>query len=99
LGFGGRIQEPRPSQPAGPINVTTRDAIAPPATPATLSTAVIDAAAIQAAVHDLIAGSATLAELAGRYGVAPATVAAWRRVYTDAGLRAVSERVASTHGR
>jgi hypothetical protein len=86
-------------EPAGPIHVTTRDAIAPSATPATLSTAVIDAAAIQAAVHDLIAGSATLAELAGRYGVDPATVAEWRRVYTDAGLRAVSELVASTHGR
>jgi hypothetical protein len=85
---------------AGLIHVATRDAVAPSATPpATLSTPVIDAAAIQAAVHDLIAGRATLAELAGRYGVDPAAVAGWRRVYTDAGLRAVSELVASTHGR
>jgi hypothetical protein len=83
----------------GPIHVTTRDAIASSATRDPLCTAVIDAAAAQAAVHDLIAGSATLAELAGRYGVDPATVAEWRRVYTDAGLRAVSELVAITHGR
>lgn len=87
-------------EPAGSIDVITRGAIAPSATtPAPLSPAVIDAAAIQAAVHDLIAGSATLAQLAGRYGVDPATVAGWRRVYTDAGLRAVAELVASTHGR
>ncbi|TMQ09277.1 MAG: hypothetical protein E6J91_30625 [Deltaproteobacteria bacterium] len=54
----------------------------------------LDATAIEAAVHELIAGRATLAELAGRYGVTPATVAAWHRVYTTAGLRAVSELVA-----
>jgi hypothetical protein len=82
------------ANPAGPIHVTTRDAIAPPAPPATLATAAIDAAAIQAAVHDLIAGRATLAELAGRYGLDPTIVAGWRRVYTDAGLRAVSALVA-----
>jgi hypothetical protein len=62
-------------------------------TPATADTA--DAAA----VHDLIAGRATLAELTGRSGVEPATVADWHRVYTDAGLRAVSALVASTHAR
>ena len=86
-------------EPAGPgaevssrhAEVVTGDAPAP--APA------IDAEAIAAAVHALIAGRATLAELAGRYGVPPATVDEWRRVYTDAGLRAVSALVAGARRR
>lgn len=50
----------------------------------------LTAEAIQAAVHDLIAGRATTDELAARHGVPAAAVAAWRRIYTDAGLRAVA---------
>ncbi len=84
--------EPRPvtdirSGHAGAI----RDA-APPAATA------VDAGTIEAAVHELIAGRATLAELAGRHGVAPAAIAEWHRVYTEAGLRAVSELAASAGG-
>ena len=57
--------------------------------------AALDAADIQAAVHDLIAGRATLDEIAGRYRVEPATVDRWRRIYTDAGLHAVSALITS----
>jgi hypothetical protein len=63
-----------------------------PAPPPT-SVAAVDASAIQAAVHELIAGTATLAEIAGRYGAPQATIAEWHRVYTDAGLRAVAALV------
>jgi hypothetical protein len=83
-------------EPAGPVEISTRGA---PAPAATHSAPTIDAGAIQAAVHDLIAGSATLDQLAARSGVPPATIAEWRRVYTDAGLRAVAELVARTRER
>jgi hypothetical protein len=77
--------------------VTLGDATAPPVTlsvtPSVTPPEAITASAIQAAVHDLIAGTATRAELAVRYGVSPVTIDEWRRVYTDAGLRAVSELV------
>jgi hypothetical protein len=85
--------------PAGPVAdirsghaEATRDAAA---APARVTAAAIDAGAIEAAVHALVAGRATLAELAGRCGVAPAIVAEWHRVYTEAGLRAVSELIAN----
>jgi hypothetical protein len=71
------------STPAGPAPaaaIAARDA----------ASAAPDAAAIETAVHDLIAGRATADELAARHGVSPATVEHWRRVYTDAGLRAVA---------
>jgi hypothetical protein len=71
------------------------DAAAPAAR---LAGPAIDAGVIAAAVHELIAGRATLAELAGRHGVAPAAIAEWHRVYTEAGLRAVSELAASAGG-
>jgi hypothetical protein len=90
--------------PAVRVRVPARDrrrAVEP--APAELHTASADAAppaltaeAIQAAVHDLIAGRATLDELAARHGVAPAAVAAWRQVYTDAGLRAVASLAAAS---
>lgn len=60
--------------------------------------AALDGDAIQTAVHDLIADRATVDELAVRHGVAAATVEAWRRVYTDAGLRAVSALAARGPG-
>lgn len=53
-----------------------------------------DAPAIEAAVHELIAGRHTAGEIASRHGVAAADVERWRRVYTEAGLRAVAELVA-----
>jgi hypothetical protein len=57
-----------------------------------------DAIAIEAAVHDLIAGRATADDLAGRYGVAPAIVEHWRRVYTEAGRAAVAALSADHRG-
>ena len=63
--------------------------IAPAAAPA------ISAEDIEAAVHALIAGLATPDELAARLGATTAAVAEWRRVYTDAGRRALAELVAA----
>jgi hypothetical protein len=81
----------RPSQRAEPAPVPeVRTAVAAGAPAAAGSGAALTAEAIQAAVHDLLAGRATLDELAARHGVAAAAVAEWRRVYTDAGLRAVA---------
>lgn len=100
------VAEPEAVEAAGsvaevqsrPAAAATPDAAAPSVTPPVTPSAGIDASAIQAAVHDLIAGTATRAELAVRYDVSPATVDEWRRVYTDAGLRAVSELVAKPRG-
>jgi len=72
------------AEPAAVAEVRTASA------PAAASAPALTAEAIQAAVHDLLAGRATLDELAARHGVAAAAVAEWRRVYTDAGLRAVA---------
>jgi hypothetical protein len=78
---------PRAAGP-GPI-AEVRTAVAASA-PAAAPPAAVTAEAIQAAVHDLLAGRVTLDELAARHGVAAAAVAEWRRVYTEAGLRAVA---------
>jgi hypothetical protein len=75
------------AEPAPAAEVRTAAAGAP-ATAA--SGPALTAEAIQVAVHDLLAGRATLDELAARHGVAAAAVAGWRRVYTEAGLRAVA---------
>jgi hypothetical protein len=72
--------------PAAPVELTARAGDAP--------AAALDAAALEAAVHDLIAGRATVEQLAGKHGVAPGVVEEWRRVYTAAGLRAVTELAA-----
>jgi len=82
-------------EPARPAEIATRDATSPPATlpPATVE---VSADAMEAAVFDLIAGRATPAEVAARYRVAAEVVDQWRRVYTEAGLRAVGELVART---
>jgi hypothetical protein len=74
------------AEPAAVAEVRTAGA----ASAAAAAAAGLTAEAIQAAVHDLIAGRATLDELAARHGVAAAAVAEWRRVYTEAGLRAVA---------
>jgi hypothetical protein len=66
--------------------------------PASASAPGIDPGAIQRAVHELIAGRATAEQLATTHGVAPAIVEEWRRVYTEAGLRAVAALVAATRG-
>jgi hypothetical protein len=87
----------RAAAPASVAEVRTAVAASAPAAaaPAPLLTAEV----IQAAVHELLAGRATLDELAARHGVAPAEVAKWRRVYTDAGLRAVASFAASSSTR
>src|ERR1700759_2380576 len=74
-------RKPRPAAAPPTINTAT----AAPAHPA------LDAAAIEAAIPDLIAGRATRDPLATRCGVTAATVDEWRRVYTEAGRRAVTE--------
>jgi hypothetical protein len=55
----------------------------------------VSTADIEASVHALIAGRATPGELAARHGVPEALVEDWRRVYTDAGRRALAELVAA----
>jgi hypothetical protein len=65
---------------------------------ATDEAATIDPRTIQAAVHDLLADRATLAEIAARHGVAADVAARWRRVYTEAGLRAVTALLATAGG-
>jgi hypothetical protein len=82
-------------EPDRPIEIATRDVAAPAAT---LTATTLDAGAIEAAVFDLLAGRATPAALAARYGVAPEVVEHWRRVYTEAGLRAVSALVGAPGG-
>jgi hypothetical protein len=84
----------RASEPA-PAEVRTEVAARAPA-PGAAPASDLPAEAIQAAVHDLLAGRATLDDLAARHGVAPAVVTEWRRVYTDAGLRALASLVASS---
>ncbi len=77
--------------------VATPASVGAPAPAAAASSAPgLTGEAIQTAVHDLIAGRATLDELAARHGVPPAAVAEWRRVYTDAGLRAVASLAAAS---
>jgi hypothetical protein len=90
---GQRAAAPAPAPVAEIRTAVTAGAAA--AAPA----AGLTAEAIQAAVHDLLAGRATLDELAARHGVSPAAVAEWRRVYTDAGLRAVASLGASSSTR
>lgn len=91
-----RIAAARPGR-AAPARPGAVDEIraAPALDPAAIDAAAIDAATIEAAVHDLIAGRATPAELADRHGVAPATVEQWRRIYTEAGRRALAALAAS----
>jgi hypothetical protein len=84
----------RAAEPAPVAEVRTAVAASAPAA-ATSTASGLTAEAIQAAVHDLLAGRATLDELATRHGATPAEVAEWRRVYTDAGLRAVASLAAS----
>lgn len=83
------------AEPAGAPEVRAAVATRAPAAAAS-SAPGLTGEAIQAAVHDLLAGRATLDELAARHGVAPAAVAEWRRVYTDAGLRAVASLAAAS---
>jgi hypothetical protein len=84
----------RPSQRAEPGPVPeVRPAVAASALAAAGPAPALTAEVIQAAVHELLAGRATLDEVAARHGVAAAAVAEWRRVYTDAGLRAVASLV------
>jgi hypothetical protein len=80
----------RASQRAEPPPVAEVRTAAASAPAAAASGPALTAEAIQAAVHDLLAGRATLDELAARHGVTAAAVAEWRRVYTEAGLRAVA---------
>jgi hypothetical protein len=80
----------RASQRAEPAPVAEVRTAAAGAPAAAAPGPALTAEAIQAAVHDLLAGRATLDELAARHGVAAAAVAEWRRVYTEAGLRAVA---------
>jgi len=89
-----RAREGTPAavEPDRSVEIVTRDVAAPAAT---LAATTVDAGAIEAAVFDLLAGRATAAQIAARHGVAPEVVDLWRRVYTEAGLRAVSALVDS----
>jgi hypothetical protein len=62
---------------------------------ATGAISVLDPAAIQTAIYDLIAERATPADVAARLGVDTATVTAWHRAYTETGLRAVLALIAT----
>jgi hypothetical protein len=84
--------------PAPAIELISGSAGLPSSDPPAPTATTLDAGAIQTAVHDLIAGRATVEELAARHGVPPATVDRWRRVYTEAGLRAVSALGANGRG-
>ncbi|HEX3762331.1 MAG TPA: hypothetical protein VHW23_26705 [Kofleriaceae bacterium] len=82
---------PRAEPAAAPAPAPAAEVRTATAAPA----AALTAEAIQTAVHDLLAGRVTLDELAVRHGVTAAAVAEWRRVYTDAGLRAVAALAAA----
>lgn len=85
---------------SGAVELVSRPGTsAAPAAPAPGAAApAIDPGAIQRAVHELIAGRATTEQLAATHGVAPAVVEEWRRVYTEAGLRAVAALAAASRG-
>jgi hypothetical protein len=89
----------RAAAPAPAPVAEVRTAVAASAPAAAAPAPGLTAEVIQAAVHALLAGRATLDELAARHGVAPAEVAEWRQVYTDAGLRAVASLAASSSTR
>ena len=86
----GAAVAPEAPERSGPVELTSSPAASP--------SLGISPAAIQRAVHELIAGRATVEELAATHGVAPAAVEEWRRVYTEAGLRAVAALAMAIHG-
>jgi hypothetical protein len=73
------------------LEIATAGALASPAAAPTAAAPTPAAEDIEAAVHDLLAGRATAGELAARHGVPVTRVEHWRRVYTEAGRRALSE--------
>lgn len=92
-------ERPAPSAPAAELwSAPPAPGEGTPPAPAESAAPAPDAIAIEAAVHDLLAGRATAGDLAARHGVAPSTVEHWRRVYTEAGRAAVAALSANRGG-